>query len=51
MIRTIGIDRKHVTIKFKDMVEEMRFKTYTQLIFSFIGAYDAMETAKAIYFP
>lgn len=38
-------------IKFKDMVAEMRFKTYTQLIFSFISTYDATETAKAIYFP
>lgn len=33
------------------MVKEIKYKTYTQLTFSFINAYDAMETAKAIHFP
>lgn len=50
MIRTIGIDRKHCMIKFKDMMKEIQYKTYTQLIFSFISAYDAMET-KLYIFP
>jgi len=51
MIRTVRIGRKYFTIKLKDMVKEIRLKTQTQLIFSFISAYRATETAKAICFP